>query len=1224
MSRERNSEGDILELSQRKKFRSDVRTAHFSGARSTLPQHRIVDLVQKLVLTRIHTDSALSNILVLKQIFSNLSHHDLVNCCKVSKLWRSIAGPIMCHYRLTTTIPSDDIPCEVKVEKISGFPPINEKFTIDFRGLITRLDKCIHKNRMLIELNIIDRPHFQPRSDIYIPFLTAHGHRIYSLNYESLSTSVDISTYSRFLSYLPNLEILQGNELDLVRRGTGESPVRCKLRRVHFGDSANFDLWDYVLSIAPNVKEIRGFPIGFSELLSRYQKTNSIQSLVGYDPQPNSDLQRYEASLRQLADLNVKLISAAVPNFYHVTVRTNGNVVGIWSPKSELAEIVKNHFYRILSSSKDTMKELLIPPATYLDYHFPVPFVMASIETLKFEDNAAFGYIENGSPSKNAPEEEHRYFPPKTSLLVMFPNLKAIEINFSHVNQNVAAFFPWGTFGPAVLGPRIKKLKTSIVSSFGKLVKLFPHVTHLTIRSTVDHFNRVFPEICYGWPLLETLVVNIESTESFHNYLDETRYSMDSALTGIPKNVCIDLHKSIVWMTKISKEEVQDYQRQYPSLRSLTCLRRLMIKVEESALRCKLCGNDHLQIVLRPAFKMKSLNEFGATQWKRLCQTHGYFMMSGNGNSNLNLTKNDSDSETRSQGAALSNFLVLKQIFTHLSYKDLKSCCEINEFWKSTANPMMCYYGITTRDRRPNSITCTVDKVVGYDGATERFTVCSHELVKRLTNEKLPISIELQIFEHQPYLDNYIPFLSKFGHRVHEFRYTSLETSVDVRRFARFLSYMPNLEIVRSNKLKLVGSRTNSIRTLAATPVLHNLRVIDFNEFVNFKPWGFILFLAPNVTELQGFPIGLSAWLYQFINIHSEKVKTLSGFNIQPEENMNRFRTALRALAEADMKLTEATVPNFFFVTGRLTGGAIVPWDPSSELARDIKRHVWSIFESCKDTAKTLSIPPVSYMDYYFPLPFQMDSVETLIFEDNAAFTYVVGNNESRTRDPPEEQHRYFPQGTDLKAMFPNLSGLEINFSHLNHYVSAFFPRDTFGSTMLGSSIKKLKTSILSSYKQLARLFPNVTHLEIESAVDHFGSVFPEISKGWPELESIVMIIRESEGFHKYPDEAYYSLDSVLTGIPANVCAYLHRTIIWEKKITNSQVGKYQEENVSLLNMKNLKRLEFIAEDSALRCSVCNSNHLQSMITPLAVKYAFKPLENLKSSVTMGRSVEFF
>ncbi|CAG7821147.1 unnamed protein product, partial [Allacma fusca] len=178
---------------------------------------------------------------ILKRVLRNLPYRDLMSCCDVDSDWRHLADPMICYYRVTMSVRNYEMLCRIELEHISGYNGVAVTHSnIDFQDLIEILKQCTSET-MSIDLDITDAGHFQLNFSVYAPFLTKFGHRIHLFSYKSPGVAVRAQRYSDFLSLMPNLEILQTN--DLYVAGTlplapdSKTPTLSQLRLLDFGES---------------------------------------------------------------------------------------------------------------------------------------------------------------------------------------------------------------------------------------------------------------------------------------------------------------------------------------------------------------------------------------------------------------------------------------------------------------------------------------------------------------------------------------------------------------------------------------------------------------------------------------------------------------------------------------------------------------------------------------------------------------------------------------------------------------------------------------------------------------------------------------------------------------------------------------------------------------------------------------------------------------------------
>ncbi|CAG7728960.1 unnamed protein product, partial [Allacma fusca] len=564
---------------------------------------------------------------------------------------------------------------------------------------------------------------------------------------------------------------------------------------------------------------------------------------------------------------------------------------------------------------------------------------------------------------------------------------------------------------------------------------------------------------------------------------------------------------------------------------------------------------------------------------------------------------------------------ILREIFRNLIYEDLVTCCNVNSIWKAVAGPMICFYRITFDSISrldEEKLNVEVVEILGLDSFAWTRRMDFSDLMERLRNcpKRQWMSIELRLCGILT--KYYLPLLTEFGDKVHVFDCESGERSFHVVSFFANIHYFSNLQVLKCNGVRL---------TCAYFPenelVLPNLRRIYMGKTVPIQDWPDLLKIAPNVQELYEFPVKIICFQR---NIKIEAIKSLNYAqqhqNFLSKLELHQLDISMQELAEeaSGLKLTSVAIPNFYYLFPRKL------WDRSKPEIATIRKNFNWILKLTKDTIKVMTIPAARGLIYFLPLSFQMKSVKILKFEDDSVLSDNIGQNCFRNESPYHSmsitnwagKHHYCPKRTVLTSMFPNLEGLEIKFNLMKSRFIEFFPRDTFGPKVLGThiSVLKIKGASPECFKKLVKLFPYVTHFEMESTLQHFVLVFPIISEAWAQLESLTVLFDPTKSFHCHKTFECFSLDPVLTGIPAEFCKemnlHIGKTL---RKDFEDKINRFQAEKRTILNLKNLKTLEFIITGKNLVCE-CNYTHKPNFLSEVSVNYAFKKLTDLTVFVT--------
>jgi hypothetical protein len=318
---------------------------------------------------------------------------------------------------------------------------------------------------------------------------------------------------------------------------------------------------------------------------------------------------------------------------------------------------------------------------------------------------------------------------------------------------------------------------------------------------------------------------------------------------------------------------------------------------------------------------------------------------------------------------------------------------------------------------------------------------------------------------------------------------------------------------------------------------------------------------------------------------------------------MKEYWVLYRRVADAGVKLTSASVPNFYAVYSPHN----LKLHPRKRVAGKIKKEFHRILKSSQDTLEVLTVPPAKFLDHYFPTGFPMNAVRLLQFEGGEALYGEQGT----------EGHFYFPEGTDLTELFPKLEGMKVD---VGRNARRAFPEETFGPKVLKDAVKKLQIGRDWDVERFARLFPYLTHLEInEVYIEKLKKeIFPAICKGWPKLKSLKVFF---SGDMRPSPRSNLSLDSCLTGLPEELCTKLYHGRGDEcDVISEEEIDKMRAEEASLFQLKELETLEIILEDSRMYgYRRLFRDTTVPFISVVSAKHAFKHLPGLKVSVMASR-----
>ncbi|CAG7732946.1 unnamed protein product [Allacma fusca] len=409
--------------------------------------------------------------------------------------------------------------------------------------------------------------------------------------------------------------------------------------------------------------------------------------------------------------------------------------------------------------------------------------------------------------------------------------------------------------------------------------------------------------------------------------------------------------------------------------------------------------------------------------------------------------------------AALSNFVILRNIFSTLKTKDLESCCHVSQYWRTVADPLIITHydialgreGMGDFDDDNYDDAWVSDHVVIKERARynpsnfreyeSNFEGISNTLEEVLQTQK--ISINLLIYGHiDTSHENVTRFMTKFGSFVRSLSFGD-EATMTIKQFCKLVVHnFPNLERLNCSMIRLTEYSTDKLNFNLDLPEnkLHHLKRIHFSLGVEFKFECFvtILKIAPNLEEIRDFPIQLVNSL-----VITQKARTLKSLVYPHNEpwlldaNGETIVTVFEKLAQLQPKLESFRfVPTSFWPVGFLPL---------------IKSQVYSVLQSSEASLKTLSMIPSE--SYGFQNTPPLKALKAIEFQ-------VTGIN---------DEH-YFPADISLAEIFPNVTDVSIFMKLSENIVNHYFPPNVFSPW--GSQIRKLKL-LLGNCKRFFRNWYN-------------------------------------------------------------------------------------------------------------------------------------------------------
>ncbi|CAG7830811.1 unnamed protein product [Allacma fusca] len=415
--------------------------------------------------------TAFDNHLILTEIFGYLSPGDLRNCCKVSKIWRTIADPMVFEYQIIWSgLPE----VEVKITKGYMVPEIQKRSsTIEFekeylqnlkRPAFIEMVFALSKTRSTVE-----------NRDCRA-FITRFGSLVYKLILSDLDRSWVFRTdicFSIICKDFPNVE-----ELRCIGFHTTEFILRdanfplLRVQRFYFEPCCSIyeiiDPASRLLKLIPNVEEIHRVPMTMVNEFQDLGKLDVLRSVTYYR-------QNYGKVLSNCVDMQI-LVKAKLKFRSLFIGRASNEYLDLSFIRGN-----KESFEDLLELGKDSIEHFILRPL------LPEELIVFPNEMPAVKHIGFWGICNGGL-----------YFEPGEDLSKRFPNVNTIS--FHHFKERTWTlseqfWLPGGMFHSDNFRRKITCLKISEDSDSDSDVErtlLEKFVAVREIITEVDDINREY------------------------------------------------------------------------------------------------------------------------------------------------------------------------------------------------------------------------------------------------------------------------------------------------------------------------------------------------------------------------------------------------------------------------------------------------------------------------------------------------------------------------------------------------------------------------------------------------------------------------------------------------------------------------------------------------------------------------------------------------------------
>ncbi|CAG7647727.1 unnamed protein product [Allacma fusca] len=371
----------------------------------------------------------------------------------------------------------------------------------------------------------------------------------------------------------------------------------------------------------------------------------------------------------------------------------------------------------------------------------------------------------------------------------------------------------------------------------------------------------------------------------------------------------------------------------------------------------------------------------------------------------------DNFNRTFVTGTALDNHLILKEIFGYLSPADLKSCCEVNEFWGSVADPMIFDYQIVWRSLKYVKVRTTN----GYKNPKiqERSSSIAAEM-KYLRNLKRGIFIDMTIDFSVDTVnlsenEGSREFVTSFGSMVYKLTQTGVRhtsyggllfpVEENVKVYCNDFPNVEDLRLVGGNWRDFVGPVASGYGSLEIEVPMFHVRKFYFGRshyynarnrrdsgIFTYLSASNLLKLVPNVQEIHVVPFTM---LKEFRSMN--KLHLLRSVTFNRNDNKMSLADGMKCLVESKLKFQSVVI-----------GRKLYTCMDSRFIERN-KQSFEALLELGKNTLEHVIMWPLKY-DEEVNFPTEMPAVKHITFRGRCV-----------------EECLYFHKGEVLSKIFPNL-----------------------------------------------------------------------------------------------------------------------------------------------------------------------------------------------------------
>ncbi|CAG7785210.1 unnamed protein product [Allacma fusca] len=423
-------------------------------------------------------------------------------------------------------------------------------------------------------------------------------------------------------------------------------------------------------------------------------------------------------------------------------------------------------------------------------------------------------------------------------------------------------------------------------------------------------------------------------------------------------------------------------------------------------------------------------------------------------------------------GTVFDNIVILKEIFGYLSPTDLKTCCDVNETWRSVADPTFFVYRIVWSSLTNVKVKTTRGCV---DPQIQLRTSSIAAETEYLQSLRRAVYIDLEVnfncYFSSDEVNECRAFITRFGAMVYLLTYVRNPSSARSYFLCGFDENERTTDVVschdfpNTEELRLFGMSTelficpdDYFRLYLPLPSVQKFcfrrcRGTKYEHLTAAK----LLELLPNVKEIYGAPVTM---VKGFRNM--EKLNLLRSVGFYKHNPRMSEVEGMKSLVKAEMKFQ-------FLIVGKLLRGC-----PDLIFIERNRQSFEALLELGKHTLEHLvirALKPEALVNF----PNEMPAVKHITLWGRRTKGYL-----------------YFRDEEDVIKRFPNLNTVSFHNFKGRTFESLWVSGGMFKSSEARQRIKYLKSTVKfkpSIQKSLLKQFPSVKCVDSQDPDLYEGNI---------------------------------------------------------------------------------------------------------------------------------------